>query len=281
MNVVTGALGSLLPMLGELLKDEFKLQTGVKKDIESVQRELGSMNAALCKVADVPRDQLDEQVRHWADEVREMSYDADDIVDTFLVRVVGHQLKEHSCFKRLLEKMANLFKKAKARRQIAIAIRDIKAQVQDVAARRNRYKLDGVGANSPASTPTTIDPRLLSLYKENKEIVGIQEPMDNIIKRLTDGHGDDHVSKCQLKIISIFGPGGMGKTTLAKAVYDRLQWQFVRRSFVSVGRNPDAKKVLKDILLQLDKEKYMNSNMAIFDERQLIDEVRGLLDSER
>ena len=114
MNVATGALGSLLPMLGELLKEEFKLQTGVKKDIESIQRELGSMDAALRKVAEVPRDQIDEQVRHWANEVRELSYDADDIVDSFLVRVVGHRLTEHSCFKRLMEKMANVFKKAKA-----------------------------------------------------------------------------------------------------------------------------------------------------------------------
>jgi hypothetical protein len=30
------------------------------------------------------------------------------------VRVVGHRLTEHSCFKRLMEKMANVFKKAKA-----------------------------------------------------------------------------------------------------------------------------------------------------------------------
>ncbi|CAL4996866.1 unnamed protein product [Urochloa decumbens] len=280
MNVATGALGSLLPMLGELLKEEFNLQTGVKKDIESIQRELGSMDVALRKVAEVPRDQLDEQVRHWADEVRELSYDADDMVDAFLVRVVGHRLTEHSCFKRLMEKMASLFKKAKARRQIATAIRDIKAQVLDVAARRDKYRVDSVGANLPAPT-STVDPRLLSLYKGKKEIVGIQEPVDNIIKRLTDD-GDEEVSRNQLKILSIFGPGGLGKTTLAKAVYDRLQRQFVLGCFVSVGRNPDVKKVLKDILLQLDKEKYTNNyNLVTFDERQLIDEVRGLLESMR
>ncbi|CAL5003937.1 unnamed protein product [Urochloa decumbens] len=203
------------------------------------------------------------------------------MVDAFLVRVVGHRLTEHSCFKRLMEKMASLFKKAKARRQIATAIRDIKAQVLDVAARRDRYRVDSVGANLPAPT-STVDPRLLSLYKDKKEIVGIQEPVDNIIKRLTDD-GDEEVSRNQLKILSTFGPGGLGKTsTLAKAVYDRLQRQFVLRCFVSVGRNPDVKKVLKDILLQLDKEQYTNNyNLVTFDERQLIDEVRGLLESMR
>ncbi|CAL5010301.1 unnamed protein product [Urochloa decumbens] len=201
------------------------------------------------------------------------------MVDAFLVRIVGHRLTEHSCFKWLMEKMTNLFKKAKARRQIAIGIRDIKTQVLDVATRRDRYRVDSVGANLPAPT-STVDPRLLSLYKDKKEIVGIQEPVDNIIKRLSDRDGK--VSRCQLKILSIFGPGGLGKTTLAKAVYDRLQQQFVLRCFVSVGRNPDVKKVLKDILLQLDKEKYVNNSyIATLDERQLIDEVRGLLESMR
>ena len=39
MNVATGALGSLLPMLGELLKEECYMHTGVKKDVLSLYRD--------------------------------------------------------------------------------------------------------------------------------------------------------------------------------------------------------------------------------------------------
>ena len=63
-------MGSLLPKLGELLVGEYKLQKGVKEDVESLEREMKSMNAALVKVAEVPRDQLDNQVIVWADELR-------------------------------------------------------------------------------------------------------------------------------------------------------------------------------------------------------------------
>jgi disease resistance protein RPM1 len=49
--------------------------------------ELGSMHAALRRVAEVPRNQLDEEVRLWAGDVRELSYDMEDIVDSLLVRV--------------------------------------------------------------------------------------------------------------------------------------------------------------------------------------------------
>jgi disease resistance protein RPM1 len=59
MVFAMGALGTLLPKLGQLVQDEYKLQKGVKKDIEFVSREL---DAALRNVGEVPPEQLREQV---------------------------------------------------------------------------------------------------------------------------------------------------------------------------------------------------------------------------
>ena len=87
MSLVTGAMGSLLPKLAELLKEEYKLPKSVKDGVRSFEKEMKSMHAALRKVAEVPRDQLDEQVRLWAGEVQELSFDMEDVVDKFLVRV--------------------------------------------------------------------------------------------------------------------------------------------------------------------------------------------------
>ena len=52
MSVVTGALGSLAPKLAKLLHDEYKLQKGVNKQVESLSRELDSIYAFLHKVSD-------------------------------------------------------------------------------------------------------------------------------------------------------------------------------------------------------------------------------------
>uniref|UniRef100_A0ACD6A743 Uncharacterized protein n=1 Tax=Avena sativa TaxID=4498 RepID=A0ACD6A743_AVESA len=278
MDLATGAMGSLLPKLVQLLGEEYKLHKGIKGDIKFLEGELRSMHAALRKVGDVQRDQLDELVKIWADEVRDLSYDMEDVADSFLVRVQGFEPDTNSHkLKRLVKQMGDLLSKGKTRHKIAGEIKDIKVRVKEVADRRDRYRVDSIVANPAAAT--AIDPRLLMLYKQNQEIVGAEEARDELIKRLTDG--EDGASKLQLKILSIFGFGGLGKTTLAKEVYDRLQAQYACKAFVVVGRNPDVKKVLKDILLGIDKQKYMDFNLATLDERQLIDELREQLVNKR
>ncbi|XP_037455370.1 disease resistance protein RGA5-like [Triticum dicoccoides] len=285
MEVVTGAMGSLLPKLGELLVGEYKLQKGVKEDVESLEREMKSMNAALVKVAEVPRDQLDNQVIIWADELRELSYDMEDVVDNFLVCVEGSKsnaVANSNKLKGLTAKMANLFTKGKARHQIADAMKDIKNRAQEVADRHNRYRVDDVVAN--AAGKHKVDPRVLALYKDQKELVGIEDAQNELTKRLTDGAGDGDGDvpnqQPKMKAVSIVGPGGLGKTTLAKAVYDRLRTQFKYTAFVPVGRNPEVKKVLRDILLEVDKRECMG-DVATLDEKQLIDKLQELLENGR
>ncbi|XP_004980930.1 putative disease resistance protein At1g50180 [Setaria italica] len=85
MDLVAGAVGSVIAKLGELLHEEYKLQKGLPEKIESLKHELESAQMALSKVGEVPPEQLDPQVRLWASEVREASYDMEDILDTFLV----------------------------------------------------------------------------------------------------------------------------------------------------------------------------------------------------
>ncbi|CAL4982514.1 unnamed protein product [Urochloa decumbens] len=278
MDLVTGAMGCLAPKLLQLLQDEYKLQKGVRKQVEFLSQELDSIHAALRKVAEVPWDQLDEQVKVWARQVREASYDMEDVLDTFLVRVEDHAPADPSRLKRAMKKMGNLFTKGKARRDIADAIDDIKKQLQEVAERRARYKVDEIVAK-PASKTSTIDPRLVAMYNEVDKLIGIDKSRGELMSILLPQWNDE--SNKKMKIVSVVGVGGLGKTTLAKAVYDGLKPQFGCWAFVPVGRNPDLKKVFRDILIDLDKETYMASKFTLLDERQLINELHDFLGTKR
>jgi hypothetical protein len=269
MDLATGAMGSLLPKLAELLNEQYKLKKSVKEGIRSLEKEMKSMHAALRVVGEVPRDQLDELVKLWAGEVRELSFDMEDVVDKFLVRVdAGSEpanIKSNK-LKRLTEKMAGLFTRGKARHEIADAIKEINKQVQEVSNRHGRYKVDNIAAKPGVS----IDPRLGALYTEMKELVGIAGKRDQELMKLLSDQVDDE-TKNKLKIVSVVGFGGLGKTTLVKAVYEEIKGDFDCTAFVPVGRSADAKKVFMDILHGIGMYR---CHFTALDERQLIDEVR-------
>ena len=72
MDLVAGAVGSIIGKLGELLQAEYKLQEGLPEQIESLRKELECAQTAFLTVREAPPEQLDSQVRLWAHEVRDV-----------------------------------------------------------------------------------------------------------------------------------------------------------------------------------------------------------------
>jgi hypothetical protein len=125
MEIAMGAIGPLLPKLGSLLVGEFTLEKRVRKAIDSLMTELTLMHAALRKVAKVPPEQLEEGVKIWAGNVKELSYQMEDIVDTFLVRVEGGGIEPATSknkVKKLLKKTIRLFNKGRDLYRISNAL---------------------------------------------------------------------------------------------------------------------------------------------------------------
>jgi hypothetical protein len=274
MEFATGAMSSLIPKLGELLLEEYDLQKGLKKGIKDLRDELLIIEAALVKVSDVPLDQLDSLVKIWANDVRELSYAIEDSLDSFMVRVEGLEPAKPHTFLGFIKKTCKKVTKLKIRREIASDIKDVKIQAREVKERYDRYKDLIVSTNAR----TEIDPRLLDVHTKVSDLVGIKKPMEELMKVLFD---QNDVSKNKLKTVSIVGFGGLGKTTLAKAIYDEVSSKFDCGGFVPVGQNPDVKKVLRDILHVLDKKKYMNITASQMDVWQLKDEMREFLGDKR
>ncbi|VAH39510.1 unnamed protein product [Triticum turgidum subsp. durum] len=274
MDLAMGAMSSLLGKLGEVIK-EYKLQKGVKKKVRSFSAQLMIVRAALGKVAEVPRDQLDDQVKFWANDIRELSYDMEDVIDSLLVRVESCEPNaDQSNFKKVVTNFKNLFKKGKAKHQISKAIKEIHERLQDVATRHKMVSEMVNFANLPAATRTTVDPHWEVLYGDKKDIIGMQKARDDIIKKISEG---GPVSNEQLEILSIVGFGGLGKTTLAREVYDALPTKFDYKAFLSVSRNPDLKNVLSNLLFKIDNRRHTSINAAKLDVEQLIIVIRDLL----
>uniref|UniRef100_A0A0E0MNN0 NB-ARC domain-containing protein n=1 Tax=Oryza punctata TaxID=4537 RepID=A0A0E0MNN0_ORYPU len=266
-----GAIGSLLRKLSALLSDEYNLLTGVKSNIMFLKAELESIDAFLKKMYEV--EDPDEQSMFWMKEFRELSYDIEDIIDTSMFSLGYESNRRPRGFKGFAGKCMDFLTNVKTRHQIAKKIQCLKCCVIEASNRRARYKVDG---SVSKLSRTSIDPRLPSFYAETTRLVGIDGPRDKLIKMLMEG---DDTLMHQLKVVSIVGFGGLGKTTLANEVFQKLEGQFKYQAFVSVSQKPEIKKILRNILSQICWRECI-SNEA-WDEWQLINKIRQFLKDKR
>ncbi|EMS47510.1 Disease resistance protein RPM1 [Triticum urartu] len=125
-----------------------------------------------------------------------------------------------------------------------------------------------------------VDPRALAIFEHASKLVGIDEPKAELIKLLTkeDVRASEQQQQ-QLKIVSIVGSGGMGKTTLANQVYKELKGQYECWAFVSVSRNPDMANILRTILSEVAKKDYATTEAGNI--QQLISEIIDFLADKR
>ncbi|CAN6371680.1 unnamed protein product [Urochloa humidicola] len=148
MELTTAALGSLLPKLTTLLNDEYKLQKGVRGEIRFLQAEMENMQAAIDKVSNLPPDQIDGVHKKWARDLKELVYDIEDSVDSFMVRVDAPAHTKPDSFKKFFDRTIGLLTKVKSRHHIADDIQDIKRRIQEVADRREKYKFEATVGQS-------------------------------------------------------------------------------------------------------------------------------------
>uniref|UniRef100_A0ACD5V7R5 Uncharacterized protein n=1 Tax=Avena sativa TaxID=4498 RepID=A0ACD5V7R5_AVESA len=253
----TGVMKPLLGKLATLMGEEFSKLKNLRKEVRSISDELRSMNHFLERLSDV--DELDNQTKGWRDEVREMSYDIEDIIDDF-----NQQISEKGENSGIVNSTIDRLKTVIARHRIASQIKDMKKLVIETSKRHKRYD-----HHIPPKSIVAIDQRVVTLYANAADLVGVEGPKNELVKQLKDR--ENH-----LKVVSIVGFGGLGKTTLANEVYRKLKEDFECDAFVSVSQKPNISKFLGSLLSQFGIEPSVHAC-----ESQLLDKLREYLQSKR
>jgi disease resistance protein RPM1 len=141
MELASEALSALLSKLSMLLYGKYNLEKGVRGDIQRVMNKLERVHAALGheSEAPVPLEQIfrPRLVKMWARDVMELSYDMEDLVDTFLVRVQGPERTSKRSAKRFMNKIYMVVN----RHEIAQTIKYFEKRVQQIDEPRRRRSL--------------------------------------------------------------------------------------------------------------------------------------------
>ncbi|XP_027081087.1 disease resistance protein RPM1-like [Coffea arabica] len=245
-------LSFVLDQVSTFLREEGRLLGGVRQEVQFIRDELEQMRAFL-RETEAKEEDAQPTLQQWIKQVRDAAYDTEDILDDFVARFARHRATGfYGSVRRIFSSIKNL----RARHRVASEIQSIKSRIKSISEGHQRYQSEyGISAQashslSAVNNSTWRYNRDDALLVEEAKLVGIDQPKKRLISQLLEG--DDH----QLKVVSVVGMGGLGKTTLVKKVHEdpEVRRHFPVRAWATVSQTCDFQDLLKDLIRQLHKE---------------------------
>ncbi|CAN1184778.1 Putative disease resistance RPP13-like protein 1 [Linum perenne] len=257
MEVVATVGGALLSeslrmLIQKLDAHEFLMYF---RQAEKVLAELKMWESMLRKIYAALDDAEEKQmtsrlVSIWVSELRDLAYDAEDVLDSFSTEQLRRKLKEEttssspSKIQRLIPGCfpSTSLQTLKFNAEMMSKIQDVTARLRKINADKddldlkNTYERSMMGHQPTERLPTT------SLVNESR-VYGRENDEHAILQLLKAEAADGGIS-----VIPIIGMGGLGKTTLAQLVLSRAKSGFDFTAWVSIGVDFDVHRITKTIL---------------------------------
>ncbi|KAF8686789.1 hypothetical protein HU200_043431 [Digitaria exilis] len=276
-----GAAQSLVANVRQALGDEYRLLSGVGGEVTELRDDLATMNALLRMQSEADEGAMDHFDQEWMKQLRELAYDAEDSVDLYKLRV---KCRHGDGMAALWFKMVHLARTLTQRHRLAGEIRDLRARTITISERHARYNIDRKALRSSATFAPVVGLRSMPELRRDKspdhnnQFIDIGDQAGAFAKRLKE---DEH----DFKVFAVVGFGGVGKTTLAMEVCQRLAADFPYQAMVSVSQtfqpDRDLEKLLKGILQQVVTPK-MDDGKGVKEEKDVgISELGAYLSDKR
>nr|GMC80864.1 disease resistance protein RPM1-like [Ipomoea batatas] len=273
VQMADAAVRFVLGQLSTLTREEYSLLGGIGDDAQDVKNAFDRLTAVL-RVAD-ETEEIDPQVKAWVKIVRELAYDAEDVLDEFLFRFGGD--RTGGGFYAKIKNIYTSVNNFRARRRLGLQLRRIKTRVNNIS--QEQPKLLTTSDHTVYSyNKWWYDSRGDALLLEESDLVGIENPKHFLVSLLLDVDDD-------LRIHSVVGMGGLGKTTLVKKTYDDAQVinHFQLRVWLTISETFNVDELLKDAIRQLIKQTKQDStqDFEAMDSNKLKEFIKNILSGQR
>ncbi|KAJ0234553.1 putative disease resistance protein [Hirschfeldia incana] len=253
--------------LGEWLLEEPLFLFGIDDQVKQLQDELKRLRCFL-KDAD-EKQSKSERVRNWVAEIREAAYDAEDVLEAFFLKA---ESKKGKGIKMVFRRVSCVLSEAVSLHSAGSKIKEITSRLSKIAASMKDYGIkEAMDGESLSLFNSLREQRQSFPYAVEHNLVGLEQSLEKLVNDLVSG-GE------KLRVMSICGMGGLGKTTLAKHVFHHctVRRHFHRFAWVYVSQEFRRRHVWQEILLSLSYKDENHRILGLRDE-QLGEELHRFL----
>ncbi|KAH1038126.1 hypothetical protein J1N35_039869 [Gossypium stocksii] len=254
--------------------DQISLAWGFEKQLKRLGETLGMIEAFL-QDAEEKRTK-NNSVKLWLKRLEDVAYEAVDVLDEFAYEILRRKVEIRNQIRRkaldfLSSKNSILF-----RLKMANKIKGILTSLDDLNNLASQFGLQQRAIDPITPLPAYGGPKVETIsYRGHSNIVGRKHDVSKVVNLLVNPKDRQVVS-----VVPIVGMAGLGKTTLAKLVYDDLNVKmlFDVKFWVCVSDHLDVKRILKEMLEHFTDDQIsipQNKNAMVEKLKQKIEGAKG------
>ncbi|GFS41254.1 hypothetical protein Acr_00g0073310 [Actinidia rufa] len=235
--VLQAVIQNAVDIASNLVIEEGSYFSGLKADINWIGSEMRYIQSYLEDIDS--RQAGDNRAGTLMSDIRDLGLDVEDILDKYSIEIESAKRKGFFSWIFSYIYKAHNFKPE---------IEGIKEKVNDINRRRQTY---GIQERHSSGEEGTWNARRSFPHLEEPNIIGFEKHINTVVDSMLD-------ESSQHGVVSITGMAGVGKTTLAKKVYNSCRQRFECSAWICVSQQPNIAELLRDIARQvgLEKEKW-------------------------